>query len=377
MKSKNLCICLLAGTSLACLSSRAFAQEVVFDWARQLSGVFADEAGVGNGITIDGNRNTYTVGSFSGNIDFDPGSSAYYLSSSGGIYFNAFVSKLDAQGHFVWAKKMGGTSGTEGNAIAIDGNSNIYTTGYFQATADFNPDTAVAYNLSIPGTDAAIFVSKLDSAGNFVWAKQIGDGGWDVGASIATDAAGSVYVSGQFDGSVDFDPGPGTTTLTAVGANDVFIVKLDANGALVWAKQLGGTNGSIENKAITIDKRGNVITTGTFSGTLDFNPGAAAQNLTSSGWGSIYISKLNSDGNFLFAKKIGGANTSSGNAIALDHNDNIITAGFFSSTVDFDPGPGVNNLTTSGGGFDFDVFINKLDSTGNYIWAKQLGGTSF
>ncbi len=279
------------------------------------------------------------MGSFSAYVDFDPSLASITLSSAGGIYFNAFVSKLDAQGNFVWAKQLGGASGTEGNAIAIDGDNNIYTTGYFQATADFNPDTGIVYNLTVPGTDAAIFVSKLDANGNFVWAKPIGDGGWDVRASIATDAAGNVYISGQFDGSVDFDPGPGTTTLTAAGDNDVFIVKLDPAGALVWAKQIGGANGSIENKAITIDKRGNVITTGTFSGTLDFNPGTASQNLSSSGWGSIYISKLNASGDFVFAKKIGGANSSSGNAIALDQQDNILTAGFFSSTVDFDPGP--------------------------------------
>ena len=377
MKSKNLCICLLTGIGLVGTGSRAIAQDAVFNWARQLSGAFVDEAGVGNGITIDADRNTYTVGSFSGNVDFDPSPSVYLLSSAGGLYFNAFVSKLDAQGNFVWAKRMGGLSGTEGNAIAIDGNNNIYTTGYFQGTADFNPDTATTYNLSIPGTDAAVFISKLDADGNFVWAKQIGDGGWDVGASIATDAAGNIYVSGQFDGSVDFDPGPGTATLTAAGDNDVFVVKLDPSGNLVWAKQLGGVNGSIENKAITIDKRGNVITTGTFSGTLDFNPGTATSNLTSSGWGSIYVSKLNETGNFIFAKKIGGANTSMGNAIALDQQDNILTAGFFSSTVDFDPGTGVSNMSTFGGGFDFDVFISKMDSLGNYLWAKQIGGSSF
>lgn len=377
MKSKNLCLCLITGVCLVVPAGRALAQDAVFNWARQLSGAVADEAGTGNGITIDADRNTYTVGSFSGSIDFDPSPSVYTLSSAGGVYFNAFVSKLDAQGNFVWARRMGGTSGTEGNAIAIDGNNNIFTTGYFQGTADFNPDTAVAYNLTIPGTDAAVFISKLDSNGNFVWAKQIGDGGWDVGASIATDAAGNVYVSGQFDGSVDFDPGPGTATLTAVGTTDVFVIKLDPNGNLVWARQLGGVNGNIENKAIAIDKRGNVITTGTFSGTLDFNPGTAVANLSSSGWGSIYISKLNESGNFLFAKKIGGANTSSGNAIALDQQDNIFTAGFFSATVDFDPGPGVSNLSTFGGGFDFDVFVSKIDSAGNFVWAKQMGGSNF
>ncbi len=377
MKSRSLCLCLVTGICLAASGSRALAQNAVFNWARQLSGTYPDEAGVGNGIAIDADRNTYTVGSFSGNIDFDPSPSVYTLSSVGGVYFNAFVTKLDVQGHFVWAKRLGGVSGTEGYAIAIDGDNHVYTTGYFQGTADFNPDPAVTYNLSIPGNDAAIFISKLDAAGNFVWARQIGDGGWDAGASIATDAAGNIYVSGQFDGTVDFDPGPGTTNLTAVGSNDVFVIKLDATGNLVWARQIGGVNGSIENKAITIDKRGNVITTGTFSGTLDFNPGTAVANLSSSGWGSIYISKLDENGNYLFAKKIGGANTSSGNALALDQYDNILTAGFFSATVDFDPGPGVSNLSTIGGGFDFDIFISKIDSSGNFVWARQLGGSSF
>ncbi len=368
MKSRSLCLCLVTGICLAASGSRALAQNAVFNWARQLSGTYPDEAGVGNGIAIDADRNTYTVGSFSGNIDFDPSPSVYTLSSVGGVYFNAFVTKLDVQGHFVWAKRLGGVSGTEGYAIAIDGDNHVYTTGYFQGTADFNPDPAVTYNLSIPGNDAAIFISKLDAAGNFVWARQIGDGGWDAGASIATDAAGNIYVSGQFDGTVDFDPGPGTTNLTAVGSNDVFVIKLDATGNLVWARQIGGVNGSIENKAITIDKRGNVITTGTFSGTLDFNPGTAVANLSSSGWGSIYISKLDENGNYLFAKKIGGANTSSGNALALDQYDNILTAGFFSATVDFDPGPGSYPLIAAGS----DVYLAKLDSAGTFVWAKQI-----
>lgn len=365
---------------LGCIASGMYwtanAQQVVFDWAKQLSGMAQDEYASGNAIVLDKNRNVYTAGSFSGNVDFDPGTATHYMNSAGGFYFNAFVSKVDAQGNFLWAKQLGGISGTEAYSIALDQDNNIYTTGYFQDTADFDPGSGV-YKLGTGAADGSVFISKLDSAGNFVWAKKIGDGSWDAGSSLTTDESGNLYISGQFDGTVDFDPGAGVSNLTAVGSNDVFILKLTNAGNFVWARQLGGVNGSIENKSITVDKAGNVYSTGTFSGTLDFDPGTGTASLASSGWGSIYISKLTKDGNYAFAKKIGGQYSSCGNAIKVDKHNNIYTAGYFSNTVDFDPGPGVSNLMASGSGIDFDVFISKLDSAGNYLWAKKLGGTDF
>lgn len=367
---------LLLGCVATGMFGHAGAQQVVLDWAKQLSGYSQDEYATGNGIALDQNRNVYTAGSFSGSVDFDPGLPTAFMTSAGGIYFNAYVSKVDAQGNFLWAKQLGGVSGTEAYGIALDRLGNVYTTGYFQDTADFDPGPAV-YKLETGAFDGSIFISKLDSAGNFVWAKKIGNGSWDAGSSLATDDQGNIYVSGQFDGTVDFDPGTGVTNLTAIGDNDVFIVKLNTDGNFLWAKQLGGLNGTIENRSITIDRLGYIYSTGTFSGTLDFDPDAGTANLTSSGWGSIYISKLTKDGNYVFAKKIGGQYSSVGNAIKVDNHSNIYTAGFFSSTVDFDPGAGVANLTSSGSGIDFDVFVLKLDSLGNYSWARKLGGTSF
>lgn len=367
---------LLLGVVAAGMSYPAGAQQVVLDWAKQLSGYNPDESAYGNAIALDQDRNIYTAGSFSGNVDFDPGPGTFSMISSGGMYFNAYVSKVDAQGNFLWSRKLGGASGTEAYAIALDRSGNVYTTGYFQDTADFDPGPAV-YRLGTGPFDGSIFISKLDSAGNFVWAKKIGDGGWDAGSSLTIDESGNLFISGQFDGTVDFDPGTGVSSLTAMGDNDVFILKLNAEGNFVWAKQLGGANSTIENRSIIVDRLGDVYTTGTFSGTLDFDPGTGAEMLTSSGWGSIYISKLSKDGNFVLARKIGGQYSSVGNAIKVDPHSNIYTAGFFSSTVDFDPGAGVANLTSSGTGIDFDIFVSKLDSAGNYVWARKLGGTSF
>ncbi len=109
----------------------------------------------------------------------------------------------------LWAKQMGGASSDGGESIVVDANGNVYTTGYFNGTADFDPgpERLILHLLVLEN----IFISKLDASGNFVWAKKIGAASDDdEGFSIAVDASGNVYVTGYFFGTVDFDPGPGT-----------------------------------------------------------------------------------------------------------------------------------------------------------------------
>ncbi len=160
-----------------------------------------------------------------------------------------------------WAKSMGGVgSGNygQGESVAIDGSGNVYTTGYFSGTADFNPDPADTFNMTsscencvdplynaAKGRDA--FVSKLDAAGNFVWAKQFGGRlSQTTGNSIAVDGSGNVYTTGFFYGTADFNPDPAAThMLTALGGYDIFISKLNANGNFVWAIRLGSSTNRI------------------------------------------------------------------------------------------------------------------------------------
>jgi len=137
-----------------------------------------------------------------------------------------------------WAKSMGGTNLEESVSIAVDDSGNIYTTGYFQGTTDFDPGLGT-FNLTSAGVQD-IFISKLDASGNFVWAKSIGEISTDIGYSIAIDVSGNVYTAGYFYGTADFDPGAGTFNLTSAGGQDIFISKLDASGNFVWAKSMGG-----------------------------------------------------------------------------------------------------------------------------------------
>ncbi|MCP4589121.1 MAG: hypothetical protein GY842_00110, partial [bacterium] len=143
--------------------------------------------------------------------------------SSAGSY-DIFVSKFDSAGDFVWAKRMGGSSIDRGERIAVDGAGNVYTTGVFEGTADFDPGPGT-FNLSSAGS-SDIFVSKFDSAGDFVWAKRMGGMSLDSGYGIAVDGAGNVYTTGYFRNTVDFDPGTGTFNLTSAGQADVFVSKL-------------------------------------------------------------------------------------------------------------------------------------------------------
>lgn len=337
-----------------------------FEWAKTMGGSGNDD--FSRSIAVDNSGNVYTTGYFNGIADFDPGIGTYNLTWGG--YHDIFISKLDNNGDFVWAKRIGGASTDIGYSIAIDLSGNVYTTGYFNGTVDFDPGAGTANLTSNGGPD--IFISKLDSNGNYVWAKNMGGNSSDIGNSLAIDASGNVYSTGTFSGTADFDPGTGTFNLTSVGNVDIFISKLDSNGNFVWAKNIGGTSEDIAY-SVTIDASDNVYTTGHFSGTADFDPNVGVANLTSAGGYDIFISKLDSNGNFLWAKNMGGSSNDIGYSIVTDIYNNVHFSGYFQGTSDFDPGLGVMNLTSAGG---YDIFISKLDSNGNLLWVKSMGANS-
>jgi hypothetical protein len=341
--------------------------DVVYDWAINMGGVGGQTNG--NAIAQDGDGNVYITGHFYGTVDFDPGAGVVEFTSLLGDA-DIFVSKFDSTSAHVWTKVIAGDTGTDWSySITIDNNGNVYTTGYFSGTVDFDPGVGVA-NLTSIG-DGEIFISKLNSSGDYVWAKSMSGLGDDTGYFIKTDSSGNVYTTGYFSGTVDFDPGAGVADLTSSGSSDIFISKLNSSGEYVWAKSIGGISEESGN-ALSIDSSGNVYTTGYFSGTVDFDPGAGVADLTSSGSTDIFINKLNSSGESVLAKNIGGTSSDSGNSLAVDSSGNIYTTGSFYGTVDFDPGAGVANLSSSAGS---GTFISKLNLSGEYVWAKSIIAT--
>lgn len=359
MKTKLfLSACLLAATTL---------HAQTFQWAKSFGGETNDE---GRYISIDASGNIYSTGAFSGTVDFDPGPGVSNLTSSGAG--DIFVQKLDASGNFLWAKSFGGsTSFDKGLSIAVDASGNVYTTGYFTGTADFDPGAGTANLTSVGGPD--VFVQKLSTTGDFIWARSFGGSVEDNGNTVSVDASGSVYTIGYYSGTVDFDPGAGTANFTSAGGTDFFIHKLSSSGDFLWARSFGGSAGNDEGYSLTLDATGNVYTTGIFQGTVDFDPGSGTVNLTSSGVRDIFVQKLNASGNFLWARSFGGSLNDFGASIKFNGASNVYVSGNFQGTVDFDPGTGTANLTSGG---MRDAFVQKLDTSGNFHWAKSFGGSS-
>lgn len=336
-----------------------------FEWSKQLGGATNDE---GIAITVDASGNVLTTGRFTNTADFDPGSGIFNLTSVGSR--DIFISKLNATGDFVWAKQMGGTITEIAHSITTDVSGNVYVVGSFEGMADFDPSSST-FNLTSAGSDD-IFIAKLDANGNFVWAKQIGGTNTDLGFGIITDLSGNVYFTGSFEGTVDFNPGAGVFNLTAAVFNDAFVAKLDSSGNFIWAKQFAGTS-SVNSNAISIDSSENVYVAGDFFETVDFDPNAGTFNLIASGnFNDVFVCKLDSSGNLVWAKQMGGNGIDIARAISIDASGNVLTTGDFRALADFDPGTGNFPLTPIG---LQDAFISKLDASGNFIWAKQLGGT--
>ncbi len=337
-----------------------------FIWAKSVGGVSSD---LGASIALDAFGNIYITGEFTGVADFNPGPSLFNL-TSGFSYTDIFILKLDASGNLVWAKGVGSSSIDHGFSISVDVSGNVYTTGQFVLTADFDPNGGV-FNLTSVGS-FDIFILKLDALGNFVWAKNIGGSASDCANSIAIDALGNIYTTGYFIGAVDFNPNLGLFNITSLGSYDMYILKLDALGNFVWAKNIGGGSSTASSRSIKLDIYGNIYTTGFFGNTVDFDPGAAVSNLTALS-GDVFISKLDASGNFVWAKSIGGVASDEGSSIDVDPSGNVYTTGYFQGTADFDPGAGVYSLSFVS---SQDVFVLKLDTSGNFVWAEKFGGYS-
>jgi hypothetical protein len=166
------------------------------------------------------------TGGFHGTVDFDPGPDVDNHVSNGG--HDAFVTKFDSGGNYIGARTWGGTDFDYGFGAAVDGWGDVYVTGYFSGTVDFDPGPDVDNHVSNGFRDT--FLTKFDSSGNFVWARTWGGTGFDYGNGVAVDGSGNAYVTGMFEDEVDFDPGPGMNNQVSNGYDDAFLSKFPPDG---------------------------------------------------------------------------------------------------------------------------------------------------
>ena len=342
----------------------AVGQELV--WVKKFGSTSND---MSYSLTNDTEGNLYVVGQFSGSVDFDPSPVTAILTASS---IDGFVLKLDADGNYIWAKKIGGLGDDLIKSIHISNDGNIILGGQFSNTADLDPGIALAEYTAAGVKDGFILV--LDPFGNYVWSKVFGGLLTDYVEDVTTDMDGNVFCIGYFSDLMNVDPGDSDLELTSNGQTDIFSIKYNAGGDYIIAKGFGGT-GVDRGNSIVCDLTGNVYLTGFFYSTVDFDPGVGVENITSSGASDVFLLKLNTDYNFIWAQKsVSGPSNDRAYSIALYDDSYLYLTGGFNSTADFDASIVSMNLTSNG---NADAFIQKIDLDGNAIWAKNIGGTLY
>ena len=349
-----------------------------FIWAKQIGG---NGPAFASSITLDSSGNIYVTGKVGfGFWDFNPSltinTSTYIPDGQAN-----FIEKLNPDGNLIWVKFIKNDyyeSYDQINDICVDASGNIYATGSYRLNADFDPGIGVV-NLS-PVTDAFVqnFVLKLDSSGNYVWAKAFkqssGGSSLDMGGhSVKSDSSGNVYVCGYFaQGVMDFDPGVGIVNKTAVN-DSLFITKLNAMGELIWVntyEKLWYSSIGFESKLVLDAYNNPIVVDGLTANTntllkLDTTTGNEIWTKSISG---VTVYDANGNANIGFCES---------NGMTTDNIGNIYLTGRFWNTVNFDPGAGSFNMTpainTSSIGTNFDGYFAKLDSNGNFIWANKIG----
>ncbi|NBG65330.1 ligand-binding sensor domain-containing protein, partial [Acidiluteibacter ferrifornacis] len=355
---------------------------VAFKWANVLQGT--NSSSLSYSIAIDHLGNSILTGYFSGTIDFDPSTSVANLTSTtsytGTPSSDIFIAKYDKNGNYIWAINMGGDRSDQANALSVDAFGNIYITGFYQISADFDPSSSshvLTAQVGSGGTSAFYnaFLAKYDSNGNLVWVNNLGGDKYDNSHSIALDAIGNVYITGEFVGLANFDPSSSHSNIYDTGGGNAFLAKYDSNGQNKWAISLGG-NYSDVGKVVSIDNAGYIYLTGYFHGIADFDPSGSNTNLISSiklnGFPSqdIFLAKYDSNGNIIWAKSMGGIDDDESRDLVIDNQGNTYMTGHFKGIADFDPSSNTKNLTSLG---YMDVFLSKYDNNGNLLWANSFG----
>jgi hypothetical protein len=340
-------------------SMGAYAQSPVFEWALHCGSKEYDQA---LGIATDREGNSFVIGFYNGDTAFFGND---YVVSYGGS--DVFLAKYDPSGSVLWGRTLGGTAYEGAGSVATDDSGNVYVLGGF-GSSDFKAQGSTQTFTS--GSWNNTFVVKYDAAGNFRWAQQLGGSEGDYGSGVTVDRAGNVYVIGGYS-SPDFSVGSATNVLPAPVNGDIFMVKLDPNGNLVWAKAIGGTEND-DGKGIAVDSRNNLFVCGFFNGSADFDPAGGA-TVTALGVSDAFIAKYDSAGNFIWVRRMGGSSDDYGMSLTLDADDNVTTIGHITGGASFDS----TNLILFTANASRDAFVASYDAAGNFRWARNLGGPGF
>jgi hypothetical protein len=388
-------------------------------------------------VTVDAGGNVWVAGSFSGTVDFDPSASttvgrtslggtdlfvaryaasgalvrvvtfggtgddevnALHVDGSGNATIGGavssgylcpgvpitttvggptdlFVARLDAAGSCQWITVAGGASADAVRGLVVDVTGIVTITGDVSGLADFDATPSAGFPTQPYGGGASdLFLASYSSAGAFRYVITLGNAGDERGAALASDAAGAVYLSTNFTGTIDADGGTGTLQLTTTGASDVLLAKYTVSGAFVWADRLGGTDADEATRALAVIGT-DVVVGLNVRGLADLDPGAGSATVASLGGSDIVIARYATATGALsgIPLRLGGTADDAITSLAAATGGQLAVAGRYSGTIDLDPGAGVTALQSSASGVIVESFHLVLTSTGTPVWAVSVG----
>ncbi|MBI5635000.1 MAG: SBBP repeat-containing protein [Nitrospirae bacterium] len=291
------------------------------EWMRQLGTSLNESAGA---VAVDGSGNVYITGATNGSL---------YATSAGDK--DIFLIKYDTNGNKLWTRQTGTSFWDEGTGVAVDGNGNVYVSGYTYGGLDVYANA---------GSNDILLI-KYDTDGNKVWTRQSGTSGQDVASGVGVDTAGNIYIAGYTTGGLD--------GYSNSGSYDILLMKYDTFGNKLWTRQMGSPSWDTVSK-IAVDGAGNSYLTGITYGVLDGNDNAGGQD--------IILVKYDADGNMKWTRQAGSAGNDNANGVAVDGEGNVYTTGY--------TGGGLDTYTNTGSN---DIFLIKYAASGNKLWTRQMG----
>lgn len=331
-------------------------------WAKSMGGEAGD---YGTKITTDNDGNVLLTGVFQMEADFDPGDGEFLLTSAGSL--DIFIVKLNPDGELIWAEQFPGLEYEESNGIGTDNAGNVYISGYFYSELDFDPGND-EFLLTPEIGDG--FLVKLKPDGSFIWAQKFGGEGFELATGMQTLPNGEVYISGNFEGTVDFDPSDEVASITAdTNTSGIFLYHVDSDGKFINVTKVGQAVNAGYGLSVAVDSAGNAYVCGYIGGIGTFETAEGSVTMPLTDFLNGYVARVNTDGSVAWARQLSGTGVSTAYAAAVNSAGDLLLSGYFNGTMS----PGAISLTEESVG-DTESFVTKIDRHGNFLWARQLGG---
>lgn len=327
-----------------------------YEWQRKWGSnpLGYNEAVFAEDICMDELGNTYAISKGNQSVNFS------WSGNINGIYMSGAITKTDPNGNLIWVKLLSGIGASCSPKSIVYKNGNLYLTGYFSGTINFDLNNA---QVSLYGYGNC-FISKMNTNGDCEWVRGFGDAGSEP-QDLDVAPNGDIAITGFMQSPFTF----AGQNLNYTSGYDIFLVKYTSNGNADWGQSFGSANSTQESgNSVKFLADNSIVLLADFTGTIDLNYGSQVSNVTSNGLIDLFLLKLSNSGGYISSCSFGGTDHDTGQFLAIDNMQNIVITGRKYGTVDFDPGNSTFNLSTTGS----NAFITKLNINFQFVWAKEL-----